>query len=70
MSPIVVPSRLKLFGLVILILFLCFPYGGAAYSPHMASVVRISQIYSGGGNASSPYGCDFVELFNSSSVAV
>lgn len=52
--------------LVLTLLFLLIPGVGGAQAPQSASVVRISQFYTAGGNSTSPYGCDFVELFNSS----
>lgn len=66
MSPIIVASRPKLFGLVLALLFLLMPGVGVAQAPQSASVVRISQIYPGGGGTGATYGCDFIELFNSS----
>ncbi len=70
MFAVVASSRLKLFCLVILLALFPFPRSGLAHAPDDVSVVRISQVFPGGGSSSAPYGCDFVELFNSSSSAV
>ncbi len=79
--PTVAPSsRVKLSNLVLVFLlasvFLPTPHFwplsrlGVAQASAVEPVVRISQVYGGGGNSSSTYGCDFVELFNSSGEAV
>jgi uncharacterized protein len=42
----------------------------SASSAFASNAVRISQVYAGGGNSGAIYNQDFVELFNSSAVAV
>ncbi len=56
---------MKKTAIVVLVLTLL-----AAQSAFASNVVRISQVYGGGGNSGSVYSNDYVELFNSSNSAV
>jgi uncharacterized protein len=72
MPAVVATPRRKIFrlNLVVALLFasavLLFPHSGVAHAPQAGQAVRISQVFAGGGSSTAPYGCDFIELFNSS----
>ncbi len=62
-------SRLVLAALALFILTTAAPGVEPVKATPLASPLRISQVYGGGGNSSATYQCDFVELFNASASA-
>jgi predicted extracellular nuclease len=72
MSPVAASSRWKPVCLCLAFVMALFSFStpGIAEQPDLASTVRISQVYGAGGNSSSTYGCDFIELFNASAAPV